>query len=169
MTRRLEISAIVLSTLLQGGAYLLWGQPSALILVFLVGVIWLLTALRGRLKAGTVCFVLSSLLSMLAALRSPGALVLIISITALAAWDLSRFNAQLREIDPAEAAARIEKLHLKRLGYTLAAGLGAGLLAIYLRVHLSFTMAVVLGFAGLLVTSFVISRLFISDSKPPEV
>jgi hypothetical protein len=169
MTRRFEISAIILSTFLQGSAYLFWGQPSGLALVIIVGGVWLLTALRGRIAAGTVCFVLSSMLTMLAALGpEPGALVLVIWIITLAAWDLSRFNLEMRAIEPPEAAYRIEKLHLKRLGYTLGAGSVAGLLAIYLRVHLSFSAAVLLGFAGLVILSIVVRRLFIRDTQPPD-
>jgi len=169
MTRRLEISAIILSTLLQAGVYLFWGKPGGLVLVFVVGIIWLLTALRERLTAGTICFVFSSLLTMLSAIGSdPGALVLITWITSLAAWDLSRFNLRLRQIEPPETGVRLEKLHLTRLGYTLAAGFIAGLLAIYLRIHLSFTMAVVLGFAGLVILSIAIRTLIISDPNPPE-
>lgn len=88
-------------------------------------------------------------------------LALAVLLLALAAWDLGHFaRRQALALDEA-AAARMERIHLVRLGQALGAGLVLGALALVVRVALDLALALVVGLAALV----ALSRLVVNINR----
>ena len=81
-------------------------------------------------------------------------LMLAVTMSALAAWDLMRFDVRLRVFAPQTSAtsdAQLERRHLRRFMVMAGVGLAAGALAILLRTQFAFVwVALVLLLALLL-------------------
>jgi hypothetical protein len=80
-------------------------------------------------------------------------LALLTVLLALAAWDLGRFTFRLSDVPDAAAAARLERVHLLRLGLALAIGLVLGGLALLVRISLDFGWALLIGAAAVIALS----------------
>jgi hypothetical protein len=85
----------------------------------------------------------------------PAWLALAAVLLTLAAWDLGRFVRRLSLALDATAAARLERIHLLRLGLTLGVGLLLGGLALIVRTPLDFGWALGLGILAI----FALSRV----------
>jgi len=160
MSRKLELAAVFLSPAVLCAALLIAGQTTLLAAAVATGIIWLLAANSGKSSYISACFAVILLLAFLADNSgvSPSLLLLSVSL-ALAAWDLSRFAARLSRLTPPEYAARLERLHLQRLGQTLAAGLAAGLAAIMIRVEVGFIPEMILAVLAFITLSYLVRGL----------
>jgi hypothetical protein len=85
----------------------------------------------------------------------PAGLALVAVLLTLAAWDLGRFVRRLSLALDATAAARLERIHLLRLGLALGGGLLLGGLALIVRTPLDFGWALGLGILAI----FALSRV----------
>jgi hypothetical protein len=90
--------------------------------------------------------------------RPPG-LMLLGVVAALAGWDLARFAQRLRAVGQIEGVEALGRAHLRRLALAGAAGLLLGVLALVIRVSLSFGAALLLAALALLGLSRVIGYL----------
>lgn len=80
----------------------------------------------------------------------PAWLMLVVTLLTLASWDLGRFSYRMVDVIDEPAALRMEQTHLKRLGFTLAAGLFIGILPLWVRIPLDFGWALVLGLIAMI-------------------
>ncbi len=110
-------------------------------------------------------------------------------LLALAAWDLARFSHRLRQVsatqlspqglddgpdtasppqgppadlplfDGSAAAARMERIHLARLGLALGGGLALGALALVVRIELTFIVALAVGVVAVYAIARVVRGL----------
>ena len=166
LTRKIELGAIALTTLTLGAAYLWWGQMIGMLFIILAGLGWLFAALRSKPAYASYSFALAMLLSFFAANSWASPILILVSVSsALAAWDLSRFSARLEKIQPPEAANRLEKLHLNRLGLSLGIGIAIGLAAILIRFQLGFIFAFILGLLAFIAISYLV-RTVSAEPKP---
>jgi hypothetical protein len=160
MTRKLELAAIALSTIALGIAFYLLSSPFGLTVVILAGLGGMFASYRSKPAYASYSLGLAILLTFLAANAGTTPVLMLFSITlSLAAWDLSRFSTQLLKIRPPEAAARLEKLHLKRLALALGSGLVVGLIAVLIHIQLNLILALILGLLVFIGLSYVIRSL----------
>ncbi len=139
MTRIFEIATVALSSLLLAGAYALQQAWLGSIACIVLGVFWSIFNLRRVKRLPSLCFTLMAFLAAFSLFNPAAPLISYLGLCAgLAAWDLSDFAFRLQAIEPPEAAARLEKLHLKRLGITLAIGLVVGLAGLLIHFELRF-------------------------------
>ena len=88
-------------------------------------------------------------------------LALVGVLLALAAWDMGRFiRRQVLALND-EAAARMERTHLIRLGQALVGGLLLGGLALLVRIPLDFGMALLVG----IIAVVALSRLVVNVNR----
>jgi hypothetical protein len=88
-------------------------------------------------------------------------MALIGMLLALAAWDLGRFiRRQVLALND-DAAARMERTHLIRLGQALGGGLLLGGLALLVRIPLDFGLALLVGFIAVV----ALSRLVVNVNR----
>jgi len=80
-------------------------------------------------------------------------------LLALAAWDLGRFTFRISDVLDGAAAARLERVHLSRLGLALGGGLLLGGLALLLRVPLDFGWALLIGATAVIALGQVARRM----------
>lgn len=170
MTRRLEFLTILLANLLIAASYLLqqtWG--GALACLILAG-FWLFFSLRRITRISSMasaCFFILTALAGLGLVRGAAPLLPFLGFwVGLAAWDLSDFSARLYTMVPDVAAARLERLHLTRLSYTLALGLALGLAGLFIHFQLSFTFAFILVILAFLALAYAVRGLFKKDPNP---
>ncbi len=88
-------------------------------------------------------------------------LALIGMLLALAAWDMGRFiRRQVLALND-DAAARMERTHLIRLGQALGGGLLLGGMALLVRIPLDFGLALVVG----IIAVVALSRLVVNVNR----
>jgi hypothetical protein len=139
--QRVELALIL--ALLAGTVFLVW--PAALAGLWgwaaaglLPGLLWgALRRTRWPLPpaVGLGLFLLAAGLGVLADL--PAGAMLLAGTAALAAWDLDRFLARLRQVSPEQDTRALQNAHLVRLSWVCLLGVGAGFLALNLRLQLS--------------------------------
>jgi hypothetical protein len=88
-------------------------------------------------------------------------LALVGVLLALAAWDMGRFIRHQVFVLNDEAAARMERTHLIRLGQALGGGLLVGGLALLVRIPLDFGLALLIG----IIAMVALSRLVVNVNR----
>jgi hypothetical protein len=140
MTRRLELALTALSLVLTALSAALISFWVGFLIAVALGAGWIFAIYRRSEIYTSVCFCgMAGLIALLALNGVQPLLDFFAFVLALAAWDLSRFSIRLDQMDPTPARARVEKLHLTRLGLALGAGTVIGLAAILIRLQLTFT------------------------------
>jgi hypothetical protein len=83
-------------------------------------------------------------------LRLPGWLMLFVVLLAITGWDLGRFSYRMLAVTDVNTGRRLERIHITRLGITLAAGLVLGIITLLVHVSLDFIWILILGFLAMI-------------------
>jgi hypothetical protein len=159
-SRRLMFLSVAAATLALLAGFMAVEKYSGLLGVVLAAVIWSFGMLRNKGWAVQIGFVLDVCTAAYAVISGVSRWVALAAVLLLlAGWDLARFSAQIENIVPPQAAARLQTIHLRRLGWTLAAGAAAGCAASLFHFQLGFTTAVVMGLAALVLLALSIKEL----------
>lgn len=115
------------------------------IVAVLLGALWLAGWPRGWAWANPLALVGNVSTAALGVWLGGAPWALLLGVVAtLAAWDLCHFAARLRRTPQIIGEAALITAHLRRLGVVIAAGLLLGILALTLRLGLSFGWALAL-------------------------
>ena len=88
----------------------------------------------------------------------------------LAAWDLEAFTTQLANVSHVEHEQRLVRVHVRRLATVSVAGLLVGAAGLFLRVSLSFVVALLVALLAVLGLIYVVYRLSQQEKQePPRV
>lgn len=142
---RLTIGAIGLTTLALAASFALAGYWLVVMICICAGGGWLLAALRGWPSAptlGLLATVVATVYGDFEGVSLPGLLLALVA--ALVAWDGGTFAGRLRSAPEVAFADDLMRAHVQRLLIVAAIGLFVGLLALLLRVSLSFGWALLL-------------------------
>lgn len=110
-----------------------------------IGLLWLALEAIRRPEFGGYGFAGLGFLAGVGVYDGLSPVLMLLSLTAvLCAWDVSRFQARIARSVEVEDRRRLEKLHLRKLGLTAAAGLALGLLALAVRFSLTLLPVILL-------------------------
>src|SRR5258706_7980512 len=108
---------------------------------FALGVIWLLLEVNKRRPLSTLFFLFFLGLAILGSLHSaPIPIILLGLSTDLAAWDLSQFQARIKDEAESEAKALLEITHLQRLAAITSVGFLIALLPTLIKISIDFVV-----------------------------
>jgi hypothetical protein len=136
------------------------GEITTAVLAVAGGAAWLALETR-RIPNAAHAFLLGVVaLAALASLRDlPMLLILAALACGLAAWDLSAFVARTASVTDDAARAALERNHLRKLGITAAAGLGAALIPVVAQVSISFVALCLLLLAAVITLRVAVGGL----------
>lgn len=143
LTARLFYLSLALAT---GALASGFGLGPATPLSLALGLAWWYGWLRGWGWAASLAlpaFVLAAVAGYWLA-GAPAGLMLVSIVAALLAWDLDHFAQRARSVDRVEAAAAIERSHLRRLAATNGVGLLLAGAALAIRLRFGFGVALLL-------------------------
>jgi hypothetical protein len=164
MTRRIEFAMIVLANLFIAAAYLLQQAWPGVLICLILACSWIAASLRRFRFINPVFFLILALLAAFSMLGGNTPLLSFLGfLFGIAAWDLTYFSDRLRQIVPGHSAARVEKLHLRRLFATLFLGLVAGLAGIFIHIQISFNVASLLVILAFVAFATFVRTLFKKD------
>ncbi len=162
--KRTLIALIILTTLIFSLSHIFTEKYGVGIASFVIGVLWVLAEiykmsfLPHLFFAGFIgCAVIGSQNGL------PVPLMLLGLCTDLAAWDLSRFSARMREFTKRNPDAGLIKKHLGKLTITLCLGYVLAVLPLFFRFSLSFVA--VIGISLLLLYTLRKSILALRNEK----
>lgn len=138
------IAAVVAAMTLLAGGFAFNGAPTLALLSTVLGGAWLFgwrRAIQPAMDWGLAGAV--GLAAGASIIASPW-LALPALIAALLAWDLLRFDLQLRAFSRVDDLSRIERHHVRRAALTLAAGLLPSMAALLVRAQFSFAIIALL-------------------------
>ena len=118
---------------------------------FGIGILWLWSEWSGWVwvaQVGLFVFITAAGAGVLIGL-SPFLMALSV-LGSLLAWDLNDFSHRLRNAAPGDMQQRLEKNHLRRLGWLEAIGLFLTLAALFIHLQISFGWMVLLALAAIL-------------------
>jgi hypothetical protein len=144
------ITAVLTAMTLLAGGFAFNGALTLALLSIVLGGAWLFgwrRAMQLALDWGLAGAV--GLAAGAAIIASPW-LALPALIAALLAWDLLRFDLQLRAFSRVDDLARIERHHIQRAALTLAAGLLPTMVALLVRAQFSFAIIALLAVIAVL-------------------
>lgn len=139
-----------------GGA--LQGMWPVTLLLLVAGALWL-GAQRRRSLAGWSWALCVAGLVIAAWLDVGMGWLLLGMVAALAAWDLDAFRGRMAGFSHIENERRLIRAHLRRLGAVSGIGLLLGAAALFMRVQLSFGLALIIAFLAVLGAAFVLHQL----------
>jgi hypothetical protein len=126
----------------------LWVLAAAIIVL---GALWLLRHRLGWLWATWPVVLLLVAAAVAGTWLALNPILLLVGLTAaLSAWNLDHFVRQLGEVDAVEQERTLKHLHLRRLLIVDGLGLLLAVLALTIRIRLSFGVALTLGLIALL-------------------
>jgi hypothetical protein len=103
--------------------------------------------------AGLAAFTLWAVIGVLT--RLPAVLMLLTVTAALGAWDLERLAVLVRQVEPHETNAALQRAHIFRLSMVILTGFLVGILALYIELQFNFLVTA----AVILLLAFSLSRL----------
>ena len=153
----MSLAAVTISV---GVGYIASGFSAWAIAIFLLGGFWAIAYLWKWPWGNSFSFALFCLAIVFGAWVEVNQYWLIIAIiSALAAWDIANLIARTRRVARIDDEDNIVVHHLRRLGGVLVIGLVVCLLALNLRLTLTFGWILILGFMMILALSKVVSFL----------
>jgi hypothetical protein len=146
-----------------GWGFFTGGFPLAGVLMFLFGMVCLVTQFKWQWAASLGFFFLS--ISAAFGLLFNYSVLLMFSgaVLQLAGWDLSAFHHHIRSSSNDDHRARLEQTHFSRLALVLGVGIGMSLLAGLLHLKINFEWGALLLVIGALGVSVLLRRLWRSD------
>jgi hypothetical protein len=163
MIRRLTLLAITLTTVALAGSFMLSRAYGGVIGSLLVGLVWALAVWRnwfGMASWGLVTFVI--LAGFGAANEYYAILDAFAVVSALSAWDLSRFEQRLKIVENESLWTDMTRHHVRRLLLVSGVGLLITIPAIQVQVGGTFILAWLLGIS--LVAALFVFVLWIAKS-----
>lgn len=139
MIRALLFGSIIITAVLHAAVSVTAQDATAAIGALAVGAIWLALEWRAVRGLSWACLLALVVVAVLGSLNyAPMPLVLLALCSALAAWDLSSFNARTADVEASEAKTVMQRNHLRKLGVTAGAGFAAALIPLVAQVSISF-------------------------------
>jgi len=133
--------------------------------VGLVAIWWILEYFEKHIL-NSLFFLMVIMLSLLGSLTgSPYLLALIGCLSALIAWDLSRFTERMEKFPNTESRASLEKIHLNRLLITAGAGFLCSLLAGGIQATISFITIFALALIGAISIAISVATMKKQDEQ----
>jgi len=147
--RRIHPILLPVALLISAGSitsgYLVAGYWMVLPALLGMGLLYLLASRGSDFRAASVLLLGSIILSAIGIMaRLASSLMLVGSISALAAWDLMLFNQKMRDIEHREGSALLEQYHIRSLAIALAAGCLLSLAAGNITLNLPFAVVLLL-------------------------
>ena len=160
MIKRVTFASMVLASLIPTAAFLVSGLWPAALITIVLGILWVL-AYRGRRYGGATGPLICLVIAAAGAVAVTGGILWGLAgiITALAAWDLTRFSYRLDGGGSDIETRDLERQHLMRLLAICGLGLVVGWLASVFHFKLSMAAALGLGFLAVLGLSQLIRAL----------
>jgi hypothetical protein len=142
-TKRIEIALIVLTILIFSLSHLFTEKYWLAIASLVIGVLWVLAEIYKMSLLPHLFFVGFVGLAVIGSQNGlPAPLMLLGLCTDLAAWDLSRFQARLREFSQRNPDAELVKKHLGKLSGTICIGYILALLPLFIRFSMNFILVI---------------------------
>ena len=152
-------SLIVLALSLTAGLFLS-GSAVWAIIALLLAAFWTFAHFRDWVWANSFSFLLLFIVIVLGTYVDVENIWLIIAIfSALVAWDISYWISRRNRVQRVDHEDIMLNQHLRRLGGVLVIGLGLSLVALNLRLTLTFGWMLILGFVMILALSRVVMFL----------
>lgn len=160
------IGALVTAMTLLAGGFAFNGALSLALVSIILGGAWLYgwrRAMHRTLDLGLAGA--TGLAAGVSAITSPW-LALPALIAALLAWDLLRFDLQLRLFTRVDDLALLERQHLQRAALTMAAGLALSMAALLVRAQFSLAVIALLAVVAVLVLARAVGAF--STGRPSD-
>jgi hypothetical protein len=169
ISRRLQFFSITAATISLLAGFVVVKSLPGLLLASLAAVCWSWGVLRNKRWVVQIGFILAGWMTAFAVIEGVSGLVALgVMLLYLAGWDLARFTPQVENIIPLQTAARVQSLHLRRLGWTLAAGAVTGCAASLFHFQLGFTAAMLIGLAAMVLLGLSMKELARSSREASE-
>ena len=140
--KQLVLGGIALATLALALGCAFVAFWSGAVVIVMLGALWLVGWQRGWTWTNTLALVGNVSMAALNVWLGSAPLVLLFGVVAtLAAWDLFSFSMRLRHAPQIIGEAALIKGHLQRLGMVIGIGLLLGIMALTVRLGLSFGWA----------------------------